>query len=154
MNAMKILLGALVALIAIGGIAMATPTTTVNAAITTSFEVSAPSDVASWNLGIGGNSLAVSGLQMHTNYQPWGINVFTPVIGSDDYHGAFYNFGASKAMTNPLHVNAVILSDASQRLDTEFTTGDIAVPLTLSQDVTSSDPVGTYKTVIEFDGTF
>ncbi|VVB64120.1 Uncharacterised protein [uncultured archaeon] len=168
---MKILLKALVALVAFGGIALATNTMTVQVSgtIASSISLAVPSPITGWAMGQGLNKQDVSGLAVTTN-APWHIFAQTAKgvpEASNDYYGHFWSPTAYAArlgsfvgrhgpgfLKNALMVNAgtdVLLSDDPVPLASGISVGTTQVPFTLKQRVVMADPAAdNYRVVIEF----
>jgi len=169
LNSMKILIAALMVLVALGGSAMAaaSSTTQVSASLSSYISLAVPSSVSGWTLNQGPNTLPVSGLTVNSN-APWNIFVQSakniPDSGND-YYGYFWSPSAFKAglgvnvhgmgfLKNALVLNAgndVPLSDDSAPLVSGVSLGSTSIPLAMKQTVTMTDPAeNDYRIVIQF----
>jgi hypothetical protein len=168
MDGLKFLLGALVVLMALGGVAMA-QNTQVNANVDSFISLAVPGPISGWNLAQGPNTLNVpAGLAVTTN-APWTISAQTALNvpdPSNDYYGHFWSQTAYSAglgaflpagpgfLTDPLHLNAgsdVTLSDSAAILKTGASLGTTPVPFAMNQNVVPADPAeNDYRIVIEF----
>ncbi|MGD0954612.1 MAG: hypothetical protein ABR985_19875 [Methanotrichaceae archaeon] len=167
---MKILIAALMVLVALGGSAMAaaSSTTQVSASLSSYISLAVPTSISGWTLTQGDNTMTPSGLVVNSN-APWHIFVQSakniPASGND-YYGHFWSPSAYKAglgvnshgtgfLTNPLVLNAgsgdVPLSDDSAPLESGITLGSTPVSLALKQNVGMTDPAeNDYSIVIQF----
>ncbi len=172
MNRMKIWLGVLVAFIALGGMAMASDhgTTQVDASIGAYLEVSAPSEVTSWDLLPGTATEHPAENQKTitptvTSNENWQLsvksatNIPNPTGGNYDWKGKFWS-PTVQFMTNPLTITSPVdpsgqpLSDDNPlTVDSNGIPGPNAqVSVGLAQDVAYTDPIaGDYLIVLEFD---
>lgn len=171
MKAMKMLLGALVALMVLGGMAMAVPTTSVTATIDPTITVTAPPNIADWKLAIADaeNNVQSTTAGVASNGK-WALNINTKgIAGVEDYHGRFWSaqartdglgfeiapdkgFMGNKMEVDSGSISDMPLDDGPQLLATG--TLSASVPVDLEQKVTIDDPAETdYKIVLEFTGT-
>jgi hypothetical protein len=167
MNGMKMLLGALMALMVLGGMAMAQADTTfVQATIGPDISLAVPADF-NWPLTQGLNTQSLDNLAVSTN-APWEVDAGTYFVSPDDYGGCFYSGNAHAAglgdkhtdgtinnwpgfLHNALILNALTLTNVQQTLASGSGTGDITVPVTMKQTVVIADPAETdYRIRIEF----
>ena len=172
MNAMKILIAALMVLVALGGSAMgaASSTTQVSASLSSYISLAVPISISGWTLNQGDNTMTPSGLTVNSN-APWHIFVQSakniPDSGND-YYGHFWSPSAYSAglgasvlghgpgfLTNALVLNAgsgdVILSDDSAPLLSGVTLGSTPVSLAMKQNVAMTDPAeNNYRIVVQF----
>ena len=171
MKAMKMLLGALLALMVLGGIGMAQTTTQVNADVAKYLKLTVPGEINGWHLTVGPNTQPGSGLSVDTN-AAWEIDAKSaldlPEL-SNNYYGTFWsqtaytaNIGAMAGtpaagpgfLANVLHLDAGTdfpLSDNNHVLRTGTSVGLTPVSFAMNQQVVSSDPAeNDYRIVIEF----
>ncbi|VVB64124.1 Uncharacterised protein [uncultured archaeon] len=172
MIAMKILIGALIVLVALGGSAMAASSTTqVSATLSPYISLAVPSAISGWTLTQGDdNTISPGGLAVNSN-APWHIFVQSALDIPDkgnDYCGHFWSPTAYSAglgvrvlghgpgfLANPLVLNAgpgdVTLSDDSAPLVSGINLGSISIPLAMKQKVVMADPAANnYRIVIQF----
>ena len=171
---MKILIAALMVLVALGGSAMAaaSSTTQVSASLSSYISLSVPSSISGWTLNQGDNTMTPSGLVVNSN-APWHIFVQSakniPDSGND-YYGHFWSPSAYSAglgasvlghgpgfLASALVLNAgssdvnVILSDDSAPLLSGVTLGSTPVSFAMKQNVAMTDPAeNNYRIVIQF----
>jgi len=153
MKAMKILLGALVVLMAVGGIAMAagSGTTTIAADLGTFIEVTAPADpTGTWNLGYGDNLKTLSGLVIDSNSNAWTLSaseaggLVDPI--KMNIHGEDYKYYGTnhKVGTDYLPLSALVAEGVAR--------GTFTTDVNLNQPVTGLDAPATYNIQISFMG--
>ena len=166
MNAMKILLGAMVAFMVLGGMALAAPvstsgTTTVTADVGAYLKVTSPGAL-NLNLAPGSDDLAsnsVSTSVMVDSNTGWSLDVgTTKSIAGKDWYGKLYSptkgFLAN-AMGIDVGANEFLLSDIPAGHNMAAgSAGSNTINFDLEQQVLFTDPVGNdYSAVIEFDAT-
>jgi len=164
MNAMKFLLGALVALMVLGGMAMAA--TTVTSSITASKVLDEPNTATIGDFIVGDNAQGMDGVVVHDNQASWTLTAET----NGGYNGKFWaNGGAGPQLANqyslgvatsnnqywgsnyPDTVGPVTITDAIPgALATGVHSGDFPIHITFNQKVLGTDPVGAIQTVIVF----
>lgn len=171
MNAMKILIGALMVLIAFGGSATAASSTTqVSATLSPYISLAVPSSINDWTLNLqGDNAKTVTGLGVTSNAR-WTIFVQSAIgipQGSNDYYGHLWSPSAYAAelgakvnghgpgfLANALVLNAgtdVQLSDLSAPLASGVSLGNTPVSFTMKQTIGMTDPAeNDYRIVIQF----
>jgi hypothetical protein len=171
LNAMKILIAALMVLVALGGSAMAaaSSTTQVSASLSPYISLTVPDSISDWTLSLqGDNPETVNGLGVTSN-TPWNIFVQSATNPSSQ-DGHFWSPTASAAklgasvnghlgfLASALVLNAagfgfsdVTLSDKSAPLASGVSLGTIPVQFTMKQTVGMTDPAeNDYKIVIQF----
>ena len=179
MNAMKIMIGALIVLVALGGSAMAASSTTqVSATLSPYISLAVPGSISDWTLSLeGDNPKTVNGLGVTSN-APWNIFVQSAKnpgrdrdgrSWSQDGHfwsptadaarlGASVNGHEHGFLASALVLNAagfgfsdVTLSDAPAPLASGVSLGTTPVQFIMKQTVGMTDPAeNDYKIVIQF----
>jgi hypothetical protein len=155
MHNLKILLVALMALMAIGGIEMASAaTTTITATIAQSVEISAPSSAAI-TFHVGDNDVAMTpDIQINTNMGSW----YLQANGGGDGYFRNGNTYLNPAFTVTVDSSAgkyngngpqVLTSGSAQTLTSGGVPGLFSVPTKFEQHVSYTD-VGPYTTAITF----
>lgn len=157
MNAIKMLLGAIVVLMALGGMALAqdSGTTVVSSVLSPTITLDVPAEI-SFPLAVGDNLKTVDDVMVTSN-TAWKVQASTafdiPEL-SNNYYGHFWSaiaytagLGASVDghgpgfLDNPLNINDIALSNTPTIIATVSTLGSaITVPVTLSQNVKITDP--------------
>lgn len=159
MSGMKFWLGILIAFMALGGMAMADNTVTINADLGKFIEITAPAaPIGTWNLAFGDNPQVLTGLEIQSNDADnpgWtvsatetasGYGFSTPmkmnIAGSS---GNYWGSGHAVPGTD------VSLSGSTLMLQ-GVNHGDFNTDVNINQPVTVTDPAGTRTITIEFDG--
>jgi hypothetical protein len=176
---MKIMIGALIVLVALGGSAMAASSTTqVSATLSPYISLAVPGSISDWTLSLeGDNPKTVNGLGVTSN-APWNIFVQSAKNPSRDHDrrswsqdGHFWSPTADAArlgasvnghehgfLASALVLNAagfgfsdVTLSDAPAPLASGVSLGTTPVQFIMKQTVGMTDPAeNDYKIVIQF----
>jgi hypothetical protein len=166
MKAMKILLGAMMVFMVLGGMALALPastsgTSTVNANLGGYLKVTVPSALT-MNLVPGpDDSNAVSSSVTIDSNQAWSLDVGTTLtISGKDWHGKLWSptvlFGIANNLGMDVGANEFLLDDIPGTGHNMATgsAGSNTVNFDLEQQVLLSDkPASDYSAVIEFDAT-
>jgi hypothetical protein len=161
MKAMEILLGALVVLVALGGMAMAagSATTTIDASLSSFIEITAPADpVAPWVLVPGVNHLALSGLKIESNDKNtpgWTVQasttggLATPM--EMDLIGVSGNYWGSGHVVD-MPGSYVPLAPLAGLVAEGVNNGAFSPDVTINQPVTGNDLAGNYHILLTFIG--
>jgi hypothetical protein len=152
---MRILIWALAALIALGGMGMAedSGTVNVNADLPYVVSITVPTEPISWDFTLGENTKAVTGVEVAAN-QNWKLEVNTY---DTDYDGKFKSTENSSILGSLLNANAggsdVVLDDENEPVVLKTGTPQDAteVPFSLKQHISYTDAIeDDYTAILQF----